>query len=133
MKQYSFLLEIESLAPTRNPESEVGDPIGGVDSKTEAMRRAAKRVKAQAELVAAKAQLKKTSMDASQIDNEIKSKQEEARNAEIDKQRQAAQQQQEQMQAQQAAQNQVNDVNNYVQQASVQPQQDPTVDPNAQG
>ena len=139
-KQYSFLTEISSLTPTRNAESEVGDPIGGVDRETEATRRKAKSIKAQTELLAATAQLKKTKFDAERINKDIANQQEEEKNAEIDKQRQMQQQQQAEAQAQQQAQAQANDINSYVnQQVGIsQPQQgvqqqDPTIDPNAQG
>jgi len=139
-KQYSFLTEVASLTPTRNAESEVGDPIGGVDRETEATRRKAKSIKAQTELLAATAQLKKTKFDAERINKDIANQQEEEKNAEIDKQRQMQQQQQAEAQAQQQAQAQANDINSYVnQQVGIsQPQQgvqqqDPTIDPNAQG
>lgn len=113
MKQYSFLLEIAKLTPpTRNAESEVGDPIGGVDQETESKRRAAKSIKADSELIAARAQLEKTKHDANKIKTQIQSEREEQKNAEIDKQRQLQQVQRDQMN-QQAA-----------------PQQDPTMDPN---
>ena len=107
MRYYSFLTEIQSLAPTRNPESEVGDPIGGVDAKTEKMRRYAKRTKAESEVIAAQAQLAKTKSDAAKIAQQIQNDQEEQANQELDRQRQMTAQQQ-------------------------QPQQDPTQDPNAQ-
>lgn len=139
-KQYSFLTEISSLTPTRNAESEVGDPIGGVDRETEATRRKAKSIKAQTELLAATAQLKKTKFDAERINKDIANQQEEEKNAEIDKQRQMQQQQQAEAQAQQQAQAQANDINSYVNQQvgipqtqQAVPRQDPTMDPNAQG
>ena len=131
-KQYSFLTEVASLTPTRNAESEVGDPIGGVDRETEATRRKAKSIKAQTELLAATAQLKKTKFDADKINKDIANQQEEEKNAEIDKQRQQQQQQE--------AEAQANDINSYVNQQvgipqtqQAAPQQDPTIDPNAQG
>lgn len=138
-RHYSFLQEIANLTPARNAESEVGDPIGGVDRETEATRRKAKSIKAQTELLAATAQLKKTKFDADRINKDIANQQEEERNAEIDKQRQQQQQQQAEQQAQQQAQAQANDINSYVnqqvgipQQTQQPVQQDPTMDPNAQ-
>ena len=134
-KQYSFLQEISSLAPTRNAESEVGDPIGGVDQETEATRRKAKSIKAQTELLAAQAQLKKTKYDAQKISQQIQSDQEEQANIAADKQRQQEEQAQQQAVAQQQAQQQADSINQYVnQQVGIpqQPQQDPTMDPNAQ-
>ena len=134
-KQYSFLQEISSLAPTRNAESEVGDPIGGVDQETEATRRKAKSIKAQTELLAAQAQLKKTKYDAQKINQQIQSDQEEQANIAADKQRQQEEQAQQQAAAQQQAQQQADSINQYVNQQvgiSQQPQQDPTMDPNSQ-
>ena len=134
-KHYSFLTEIASLAPkTRNAESEVGDPIGGVDQETEATRRKAKSIKAQSELIAAQAQLQKTKYDAGKIGQEIQADKEEQERAAIDKQKQQEQAAAEQAQAQQNAQATANNINSYVQQqvGIQQPQQDPTVDPNAQ-
>lgn len=134
-KQYSFLQEISSLAPTRNSESEVGDPIGGVDQETEATRRKAKSIKAQTELLAAQAQLKKTKYDAQKINQQIQSDQEEQANIAADKQRQQEEQAQQQAMAQQQAQQQADSINQYVnQQVGIpqQPQQDPAMDPNAQ-
>jgi len=133
-KHYSFVLTedaVKSLAPTRNANSEVGDPIGGVDSETEATRRKAKSIKAQSELIAAEAQLKKTKYDAGKINQQIQSDQEEQANIAADKQRQAQQQAQEQAQAQQAAAAQAQNINQYVNQQVGVPQQDPTMDPNA--
>jgi chromosome segregation ATPase len=126
-KLYSFLTEIKSLVPTRNPESEVGDPIGGVDQETEATRRKAKRIKAQAELIASQTQLQKTKYDASKIQQQINADKEEQANIEADKQKQ----QQQALQAQQAANQQAQQINQYVDQ-QVNGQQDPTIDPNAQ-
>lgn len=131
-KLYSFLQEISSLVPTRNAESEVGDPIGGVDQETEATRRKAKSIKAQTELLAAQAQLKKTKYDAQKINQQIESDQQEQANIEADKQRQQQQQAEQQAIAQQQAQQQADNINQYVNQQVGIPQQDPTVDPNAQ-
>lgn len=110
--QYSFLTEIQSLTPTRNAESEVGDPIGGVDQQTEKTRREAKSIKAQSELLAAKAQFEKTKHDAAKLKQQIRSEKEEEANQKADRERQLQMQQQQQ------------------QQSAVQPQ-DPTMDPNA--
>ena len=135
-KQYSFLQEISSLVPTRNANSEVGDPIGGVDQETEATRRKAKSIKAQTELLAAQAQLKKTKYDAQKINQEIQADKEEQANIAADKQRQQQQAAEQQAIAQQQAQAQADNINQYVnQQVGIpqQPQQDPTMDPNAQG
>lgn len=126
-KLYSFLTEIKSLAPTRNPESEVGDPIGGVDQETESTRRKAKSIKAQSELIAAQAQLQKTKYDAGKIQQQIDADKEEQANIQADKERQ----QQQALQAQQAATQQAQQINQYVGQ-QVNGQQDPTIDPNAQ-
>ena len=135
-KPYSFLQEVASLAPTRNAESEVGDPIGGVDQETEATRRKAKSIKAQTELLAAQAQLKKTKYDAQKINQQIQADQEEQANIAADKQRQQQQQAEQQALAQQQAQQQADNINQYVNQQVGIPQQpvqqDPTVDPNAQ-
>jgi len=127
-KAYSFLQEISNITPTRNSESEVGDPIGGVDQETESTRRKAKALKAQAELLSAGALLKKTKYDVQKMNQQIEADQQEQANAEADKQRQA----QQQAMAQQQAQNQATNINQYVNQQVGNVQQDPTVDPNVQ-
>ena len=133
LKRYTFLQEISSLTPpVRNAESEVGDPIGGVDRETEATRRKAKSIKAQSELIAAQAQLQKTKYDANKISQQIQADEEEQQNIAADKQRQQEQAALEQQQAQQNAEQQAADINQYVNQQVGIPRQDPTMDPNAQ-
>ena len=137
-KQYSFLQEISSSLSARNANSEVGDPIGGVDAETEATRRKAKALKSRAELIQSATLLKKTKYDAQKINQQIEADQQEQANIQADKERQQQQQAEQQAAAQQQAQAQADNINQYVNQQvgipSQQPvtPQDPTMDPNAQ-
>lgn len=81
MTQYSFLTEaasgVKSLVkrPARDPRiNRVGDPrevIDNPDDPTNKMRQQATQLKAQAELIAAKAQLERTKHDADQSMKEL--------------------------------------------------------------
>ena len=99
IKQYSFLMEADSVksmvkAPARDPQvARVGDPkslIDNPDDPTNEMRKQAANLKAQAELIAAKAQLARTQHDAKKSLDDLKQQQadEEAdRQAEADRQK----------------------------------------------